>query len=85
MMCYYAVQTRWDIAVKVNKAAQFLESLTQGALAAARRIIAYLVGTWDKKWWCPRVQGNTWDLYCDSDHAGDTGLHSRSTCRWCFC
>ena len=40
--------------------------------------MAYLVGTWDKKWWFPRVQGNTWDLYCDSDHAGDTGLHSRS-------
>ena len=57
---------------------QFLESPTQGALAAARRIMACLVGTWDKKWWFPRVQGNTWDLYCDSDHPGDTGLHSRS-------
>ena len=78
MMCYYAVQTRWDISFEVNRAAQFLESPTQGALAAARRIMAYLVGTWDKKWWFPRVQGNTWDLYCDSDHAGDTGLHSRS-------
>ena len=50
MMCYYAVQTRWDISFEVNRAAQFLESPTQGALAAARRIMAYLVGTWDKKW-----------------------------------
>ena len=24
------------------------------------------------------MQGNTWDLYCDSGYAGDTGLHSRS-------
>ena len=40
--------------------------------------MAYLVGTWVKKWWFPREQGHTWDLYCDSDHASDTGLHSRS-------
>ena len=59
MMCYYAVQTGWDIAFEVNRAAQFPESSTQGALAAAMRITAYLVGTWDKKWWFHRVQGNT--------------------------
>ena len=74
----YSVQMRWDITFDVIRAAQFLESPTQGALAAARRIMTYLVGTWNKKWWFPRVQGNTWDLYCNSDHAGDTGLHSRS-------
>ena len=78
MMCYYAVQARWDISFEVNRVTQFLESPTQGSLAAARGIMAYLVGTWDKKWWFPRVQGHTWDLYCDSDHAGDTRLHSRS-------
>ena len=87
MMCYYSVcqvQTRWDIAFEGNRAVQFLESPTQGALAAARRIIAYLVDTWDKKWWLPKVQGNTWDLYCDSDHAGDrdTGLHSLQIKNW---
>ena len=43
MMCYYSVQTRWDIPFDVNMAAQFLESPTQGALAAAGRIMAYLV------------------------------------------
>ena len=45
MMCYYAVQTRWDIAFQVNSAAQFLEGPTQGVLADAIRILAYLVGT----------------------------------------
>ena len=48
-MCYYAVQTRWDILFEVDRAAQFLDSPTQGALAAARRIMPYLVGPWDQK------------------------------------
>ena len=51
MMCYYAVQARWVIALEVNRAAQSLEIPTQGALAgrvaAARRIMACLVGTWE--------------------------------------
>ena len=61
-MGYYAVQTRWDIAYEINRIAQMLESPTQGTLKAVRRVMAYLAGTWDKKWWCPRVKGNTWDL-----------------------
>ena len=40
--------------------------------------MAYLAGTWDKKWWCPRVKGNTCDLYVDSDHAGEKKLYSQS-------
>ena len=52
----YAVQTRWDIAYEINRIAQMLESPTQGTLKAVRRVMAYLAGTWDKKWWCPRVK-----------------------------
>ena len=40
--------------------------------------MAYLAGTWAKKWWCPRVTGNTWGLYMDSDHAGEKKLYSQS-------
>ena len=77
-MGYYAVQMRWDIAYEINRIAQMLESPTQGTLKAVRRVMAYLAGTWDKKWWCPRVKGNTWDLYVDSDHAGEKKLYSQS-------
>ena len=70
-MGYHAVQTRWDIAYDINMIAQKLESPTQGTPKAVRRVIAFLAGTWDTTWWCPRVKGNTWDIYVDSDHAGE--------------
>ena len=59
-MGYYAVQTRWDIAYEINRIAQMLESPTQGTLTAVRKVMAYLAGTWSKKWWRPRVKGNTY-------------------------
>ena len=77
-MGYYAVQMRWDNAYKINRIAQMLESPTQCTLKAVRRVVAYLAGTWDKTWWCPRVNGNTWDLYVDPDHAGEKKLYSQS-------
>ena len=44
-MGYYAVQTRWDIAYKINRIAQMLESPTQGTLTAVGRVVAYRAGT----------------------------------------
>ena len=75
---YFASQTRWDITYEINRVAQTLATPTQGTILALKRIMAYLAGTWDKKWRCPRVEGNQWDLYSDSDHAGERDQHTRS-------
>ena len=34
--------------------------------------MAYLKHTWDKYLAVPRVRGDTWSFYSDSDHAGDS-------------
>ena len=60
--------------------AQKCKAPTIGAAKALRRIMAYLNGTADRKLEVPRVNGNSYDFYVDSDHAGDReqGKQSRS-------
>ena len=68
---YYATHTRYDIAYAVNRVAQYLQAPTKGTILAIRRILAYLVGTKDKKLTVPRINNTTFTIYSDSDHAGD--------------
>ena len=45
-------------------------------MKSLRRVIAYLASTLDFKLEVPRVAGNTWHVYSDSDHAGDRSSNS---------
>ena len=68
---YYGKETRDDIAAEVNMVAQKCKAPTIGAAKALKRIMAYLSGAADRKLEVPRVNGNSYDFYVDSDHAGD--------------
>ena len=63
---------RYDIAYEVTRLAQCLANPTKGAMKALRRVVAYISTTRDRQLKVPRVKGNSWTLYSDSDHAGDT-------------
>ena len=69
---WYA-QSRYDISYEVSRIAQYCAKPTQGAMKALRRLLGYLNTTKDKQLMVPRVRGNEWHMYSDSDHAGDTG------------
>ena len=43
-------------------------------MKALRRLLGYLNTTKDKQLMAPRVRGNEWHMYSDSDHAGDTAV-----------
>ena len=43
---------------------------------ALKRIMAYLAGTVNKQLRVPRVNGTTWSIYSDSDHAGDRQINA---------
>ena len=62
---------RYDIAYEVNRIAQYSSKPTKGAMKALRRVLAYLSTTRDAQLMVPRVKGNTWHIYSDSDHAGE--------------
>ena len=64
------VGCRDDIAYEVSRLAQYLSAPTQGALKALRRVVGYLASTADRKLVVPRVTGNEWQIYSDSDHGG---------------
>ena len=68
---WYA-QSRYDISYEVSRIAQYCAKPTQGAMKALRRLLGYLNTTKDKQLMVPRVRGNEWHMYSDSDHAGDT-------------
>ena len=64
--------TRYDIAYEVNRLAQYLAKPTKGCMKGVRRVMAYVRHTWEKALWVPRVTGDAWRVYSDSDHAGDS-------------
>jgi len=61
---------REDIAYEVSRLAQYLAKPTKGAQKALRRVMGYLATTADRKLKVPRVVGNDWKIYSDSDHGG---------------
>ena len=63
--------TRYDIAYEINRLAQHLQAPTKGSMKGVIRVMAYVRTTWDKALWVPRVKGDSWEVYSDSDHAGD--------------
>ena len=67
---------RYDIAYEVSRLAQYSAAPTQGAIKALKRVLGYLSTTRDRQLMVPRVKGNIWTLYSDSDHAGDMGSGS---------
>ena len=67
----FCLDSGWDIAHDINRLSQWLSAPTKGAMKSLRRVIAYLASTLDFKLEVPRVAGNTWHIYSDSDHAGD--------------
>ena len=70
-LSYYATTTRFDISYEVNRVAQYLQAPTLGTVKAIKRILAYLAGTADKGLRVARVGTTDWQIYSDSDHAGD--------------
>ena len=70
-LSYYANTTRFDISYEVNRVAQYLQAPTLGTIKALKRILAYLAGTVDRVLRVARVGTTDWQIYSDSDHAGD--------------
>ena len=66
-LSYYATCTRYDIAYAVSRCAQFLENPTQGTVEAIKRIMAYLVGTMNKRLTAVRNGATEWMMYLNSD------------------
>ena len=62
---------RYDIAYEVSRIAQYLAKPTKGAMKALRRVLAYVSTTRDMQLMVPRVKGNHWSFFSDSDHAGE--------------
>ena len=72
-LSYYAEHSVWDMCAEVNMISQHMSKPTQGTIKATRRVLAWLSGegVWDRVWWVPRVCTNRWDIFVDSDWAGD--------------
>ena len=70
-MSYFATKTRPDIACEVNLVAQDMKVPRTGTAKAVKRIMAYLSSAVGKMLWVPRVPGNEWECFSDSDHAGN--------------
>ena len=68
----YFTETRMDIMFEVSRLSQGLAAPTKGHIQALNRVIAYLNTMPDMRLQVPRVTGDTWHVYSDSDHAGDT-------------
>ena len=66
-------QARYDIAYEVSRIAQYCAKPTQGAMKALRRLLGYMNTTKHRQLMVPRVWGNEWHMYSDSDHAGEAG------------
>ncbi len=62
--------------IEVNRVAQTIAVPTKGSIFALKRIMAYLAGTVNKQLRVPRVNGTTWTIYSDSDHAGSRKINA---------
>ena len=65
---------RYDIAYEVARIAQYSAKPTKGAMKALRRLLAYMSTTRYRQLAVPRVYGNTWHVFSDSDHAGEMAV-----------
>ena len=68
----YFCETRHDIIYEVARLSQGLAAPTRGHMLSLKRVMAYLSTVPDMRLMVPRVTGDTWIIYGDSDHAGDT-------------
>ena len=65
---------RYDIAYEVSRLAQMTAAPTKGAMKALKRLLSYVSTTRDRQLMVPRVKGNVWTTYSDSDHAGEMAM-----------
>ena len=63
---------RYDIGYEVNRIAQYSSKPTKGAMKALRRVLAYVSTTKKAQLMVPKVKGNHWSIFSDSDHAGES-------------
>ena len=75
---YFVSGTQWHLAHAVSRLAQFSANATVGAEKQLDQLLAWLSGNVSRRLSGPVVQSTTWDVYSDSDHAGDRDLGTRS-------
>ena len=76
---YLVCAVRFDLAHTASRLGQFSANPTVGAQTAMKRVLAYVAGTKSFKIGGPRKSGpDSYDIYSDSDHAGDKVLGTRS-------
>ena len=75
---YFATQTRYDIAHALSRLGQYNAAPTEAAWKCLMKVIAYLKGTTTKCLKAPVTSKCQWDMYVDSDWAGDREMTTRS-------
>jgi hypothetical protein len=77
----YLVNTRPDLAFVVGYVSHFLEEPREDHLAAVKKILCYVAGTYNWGLWFDRKKGNqtllTW--FSDADFAGDVDTRKSTT------
>ena len=75
---YFATETQWHLAHAVTRLAQLNSAPTVGAEKQLQQMMAWLTANSSRRLSAPVLQTTTWDVYSDSDHAGDRALGVRS-------
>ena len=75
---YFVCGTQWHLAHPVARLGQFNAKATKGVRKQLDQLLAYLSGHADSKISGPVLKTTTWEVYSDSDHAGDRSTGTRS-------
>ena len=75
---YFVCGTQWHLAHPIARLAQFNKEPTVGAAKQLDVLVAWLSANADKKLSAPVLNSTQWEVFVDSDHAGDRELGSRS-------
>ena len=79
-MQYFVSNTQWHLAHTLSRLGSKNAAPTKGDMAQLDQTIAWLAHNADRKISGPRLKGTNWEVYSDSDHAGDRGTGTRSRC-----
>ena len=77
-MQYFVTNTQWHLAHTLSRLGSKTAAPTIGDELQLDQTIAWLAHNSDRKISAPRVKGAKWEVYSDSDHAGDRGSGTRS-------
>jgi hypothetical protein len=75
---YFVSATQWHLAHAVSRLAQFNGRATKGIQKQLTHLMAWLAHNSGKEISGPVVKDTVWEVYSDSDHAGDRELGTRS-------